>query len=102
MKRFMLSLAVAVASTLAVAQTDGLQPRTPDFVKGADVGFLAGQERRGQKFHDRNGQERSTTEVVVDTLELLNRAEQRELPQGAPRIMVNEQASQPDQNDLPF
>ena len=28
------------------------------FVKGADVGFLQGQERRGVVFHDRNGRER--------------------------------------------
>ena len=48
---------------------------------------------RSRKYTDRNGQERSTTEVVVDTLELLNRAEQRELPQGAPRINVNAQTS---------
>ena len=26
-----------------------------NFVKGADVGFLQGQERRGVVFHDRNG-----------------------------------------------
>lgn len=60
---------------------------------------------RSRKYTDRNGQERTTTEVVVDTLELLNRApqtEQRELPPSAPRIMVNEQASQSDQYELPF
>lgn len=46
---------------------------------------------RSRKYTDRNGQERSTTEVVADTLELLNRAEQRDMPQGAPRINVNAQ-----------
>ena len=35
-----------------------------DFVKGADVGFLLGQERRGVKFHDRNGQERECLELL--------------------------------------
>ena len=66
----MLSLAVAVASTLAVAQTDGLQPSTSDFVKGADVGFLAGQERRGQKFHDRNGRERECLELLKNDYQI--------------------------------
>ena len=35
-----------------------------DFVKGADVGFLQGQERRGVKFHDRNGRERECLELL--------------------------------------
>ena len=35
-----------------------------DFVKGADVGFLTGQERRGVVFHDRNGKERECLELL--------------------------------------
>ena len=35
-----------------------------DFVKGADVGFLTGQERHGVVFHDRNGQERECLELL--------------------------------------
>ena len=35
-----------------------------DFVKGADVGFLTGQERRGVVFHDRNGRERECLELL--------------------------------------
>lgn len=62
---------------------------------------------RTRKYNDRNNQERSTTEVVVDTLELLGSAPQatgqRELPQGAPRIMVNvdERPPMPGIDDLP-
>lgn len=52
---------------------------------------------RNRKYTDRNNQERTTTEVVVDTLELLNRAEQRELPPGAPRINVNAQMPPTDE-----
>ncbi len=35
-----------------------------DFVKGADVGFLTGQERRGVVFHDRQGRERECLELL--------------------------------------
>ncbi len=35
-----------------------------DFVKGADVGFLTGQERRGVVFHDRQGKERECLELL--------------------------------------
>ena len=35
-----------------------------DFVKGADVGFLTGQEQRGVKFHDRQGKERECLELL--------------------------------------
>ncbi|MCR4994015.1 MAG: arabinogalactan endo-1,4-beta-galactosidase [Bacteroidales bacterium] len=41
-----------------------------DFVKGADVGFLAGQERRGVKFHDRNGQERECLELLKNDYQM--------------------------------
>ena len=35
-----------------------------DFVKGADVGFLTGQEHRGVVFHDREGRERECLELL--------------------------------------
>lgn len=35
-----------------------------DFVKGADVGFLTGQEARGQKFFDTEGRERECLELL--------------------------------------
>ena len=35
-----------------------------DFVKGADVGFLTGQERRGVVFHDREGRDRECLELL--------------------------------------
>jgi len=45
------------------------QPAT-DFVKGADVGFLAGQERRGVVFHDRKGQERECLELLKNDYQI--------------------------------
>ena len=40
------------------------QSPATDFVKGADVGFLLGQEQRGVKFHDRQGRERECLELL--------------------------------------
>ena len=40
------------------------------FVKGADVGFLAGQERRGVVFHDRLGRERECLELLSSDYQL--------------------------------
>ena len=45
------------------------QPAT-DFVKGADVGFLAGQEARGVKFHDRQGRERECLELLKNDYQM--------------------------------
>jgi len=41
-----------------------------DFVKGADVGFLQGQERRGVVFHDREGHERECLELLKNDYRL--------------------------------
>lgn len=41
-----------------------------DFVKGADVGFLTGQERRGVVFHDRNGHERECLELLKNDYQM--------------------------------
>ena len=41
-----------------------------DFVKGADVGFLTGQEKRGVKFHDRNGRERECLELLKNDYQM--------------------------------
>jgi arabinogalactan endo-1,4-beta-galactosidase len=41
-----------------------------DFVKGADVGFLLGQEQRGVKFHDRNGRERECLELLKNDYQM--------------------------------
>ena len=38
-----------------------------DFVKGADVGALSQQERKGIVFHDRLGRERDCLEIIVET-----------------------------------
>ena len=44
--------------------------RKADFVKGADVGFLAGQEARGVKFHDRQGRERECLELLKNDYQM--------------------------------
>ena len=41
-----------------------------DFVKGADVGFLTGQEKRGVVFHDRNGKERECLELLKNDYQM--------------------------------
>ena len=41
-----------------------------DFVKGADVGFLQGQEQRGVVFHDRNGKERECLELLKNDYQM--------------------------------
>ena len=46
------------------------QTTTDDFVKGADVGFLTGQERHGVKFHDRNGRERECLELLKNDYQM--------------------------------
>jgi len=46
------------------------QAQQKDFVKGADVGFLTGQEQRGVVFHDRSGQERECLELLRDDYQL--------------------------------
>ena len=46
------------------------QTTTADFVKGADVGFLTGQERHGVKFHDRNGRERECLELLKNDYQM--------------------------------
>ncbi len=59
MKKSLFSLLLLLLSLTSTAQ-----PATDDFVKGADVGFLAGQERRGVVFHDRDGNERECLELL--------------------------------------
>jgi arabinogalactan endo-1,4-beta-galactosidase len=56
MKLLFLSIAMALFAQGVHAQND--------FVKGADVGFLTGQEKHGVKFHDRNGKERECLELL--------------------------------------
>ena len=41
-----------------------------DFVKGADVGFLTGQEKRGVVFHDRQGRERECLELLKNDFQM--------------------------------
>ena len=46
------------------ATAQGQDNRSDNFVKGADVGFLTSQERRGVKFHDKTGKERECLELL--------------------------------------
>ena len=61
MRKTMTALLLTLTALTATAQTATTEK---DFVKGADVGFLLGQERRGVKFHDRQGRERECLELL--------------------------------------
>ena len=62
MKLLLVSIAMALFSQSVHAQSD--------FVKGADVGFLTGQEKHGVKFHDRNGKERECLELLKNDYQM--------------------------------
>ena len=62
MKRLFLLAWCLLATGALLAQSD--------FVKGADVGFLQGQERWGVKFHDRNGKERECLELLKNDYQM--------------------------------
>ena len=64
MRKTVLSLLLLLCAIPLVAQ------RKADFVKGADVGFLAGQEARGVKFHDRQGCERECLELLKNDYQM--------------------------------
>ena len=62
-----------VRSELRIVEIDLLKWKsrdTDDFVKGADVGFLTGQEKRGVVFHDRNGKERECLELLKNDYQM--------------------------------
>ena len=65
MKRLSFFAWCLLTAGMALAQTP-----TTDFVKGADVGFLQGQERQGVVFHDRNGQERECLELLKNDYQI--------------------------------
>ena len=65
MKRLVLFTFSLMMAGVALAQI-----ATKDFVKGADVGFLLGQEQRGVKFHDRKGQERECLELLKNDYQM--------------------------------
>ena len=67
------------------------QTTTADFVKGADVGFLTGQERHGVKFHDRNGRERECLELLKNDYQM---------SAIRMRVWVNPQGGSCDKNEL--
>ncbi|MBR3480964.1 MAG: glycosyl hydrolase 53 family protein [Prevotella sp.] len=62
-----------------------------NFVKGADVGFLQGQERRGVVFHDRNGRERECLELLKNDYQM---------SAIRMRVWVNPRAGDCDKNEL--
>ena len=59
MNKLRLIIVAVLLPLLASAQTG-----KKDFVKGADVGFLTGQERHGVQFHDRHGAVRECLELL--------------------------------------
>ena len=64
MRKTVLSLLLLLCAIPLMAQNK------TDFVKGADVGFLAGQEARGVKFHDRQGRERECLELLKNDYQM--------------------------------
>lgn len=62
MKLLLVSMFMALVSQSAFAQSN--------FVKGADVGFLTGQEKHGVKFHDRDGKERECLELLKNDYQM--------------------------------
>lgn len=62
MKLLLVSIVMALFAQGVHAQSD--------FVKGADVGFLTGQEKHGVKFHDRNGKERECLELLKNDYQM--------------------------------
>ena len=70
----LLSAVCADAGTLAGEAGDNGEAtaaqRSSDFVKGADVGFLTSQERRGVVFHDVNGNERECLELLKNDYQI--------------------------------
>ena len=65
MKKVLLSTLLFTICLLATAQV-----ASKDFVKGADVGYLLGQEKRGIKFHDRKGNERECLELLKNDYQM--------------------------------
>lgn len=68
MKKTFFSLLLFLLTICCFAQS-GTFPQD-DFVKGADVGFLAGQEARGQKFYDTKGNERECLELLKNDYQI--------------------------------
>ncbi len=60
-------MSVALLMTPMLA---GAQVENKEFVKGADVGFLTGQERQGVVFHDRQGRERECLELLKNDYQI--------------------------------
>ena len=86
MNKLRLIIVAVMLPLLAFAQTG-----KKDFVKGADVGFLTGQERHGVQFHDRHG-------AVRECLELLKNDYQMSAIRM--RVWVNPRGGSCDKNEL--
>ena len=63
--RHILTTMMTMLPMMAAGQAAG-----DDFVKGADVGFLTGQEQHGVKFHDRQGRERDCLELLKNDYQI--------------------------------
>ena len=67
MKKMFLPLLLLLLTMSCATQTETIKD---DFVKGADVGFLTGQEARGQKFYDTKGNERECLELLKNDYQI--------------------------------
>lgn len=67
MNRVLYAVLCVLCSTMLVAQPSN---NRKDFVKGADVGFLPGQERSGVVFHDQDGNERECLELLKNDYQM--------------------------------
>ena len=65
MKKILLSTLLFTVSLLSTAQVG-----SKDFVKGADVGSLLSQEKKGIIFHDRTGHERECLEMLKNDYQM--------------------------------
>ena len=67
MKKMFLPLLLLLLLMSCATQTETIKD---DFVKGADVGFLTGQEARGQKFYDTKGNEGECLELLKNDYQI--------------------------------
>jgi len=66
--RLLLTMTLWLLTTMLATAQERTEKK--DFVKGADVGFLLGEERRGVVFHDTLGNERECLELLKNDYQI--------------------------------